>query len=519
MELVFGSEAIRSYKRLAYKEWFAIAEFVDNSTQAYFDNQALLDEAFQRRGESLEVSIIYNRTEDTLTIKDNSIGMDAEELEAALMIAAHHPKENSRCRYGMGMKTSAIWLGEKWEIKTKKLGNPTEYSVTVDVEQVANGNNTLNPEQRPADDPDDHYTEVTIREMHWKINTVKISRIKQFLSSIYRCDIASGKLNLFWQNDPLTWEGFDNRILRDEATNNPYKLPLDFDVEGKRVHGWVAVLESGGRPYAGFSVLQNNRVIKGYPDAWRPASIFGQVDGSNDLINQRITGELNLDGFEVSHTKDEITFYGDEEDELQKKLAEACKPYIDKARSYRKNDKRQVTDVEVDDAVSQLVNDLSNEALVDSFNLFETPSPEVIEHTKKTIVDEAKRKPHRQIRVGDVDLVLRIDRNMSPNDPYCTLDISADAGLIVVVNLAHPYMVLLNNNLADYLRQCVFDGLAEWKASTKATGKVEPDRIRVIKDQLLRASYRIHDEPAPEATVGDVTDEIPTDDEGSEDPQ
>ena len=48
IDLVIGTEAIRSYKRLSYKSWYALAEFVDNSTQSYFDHQAELDEALPR---------------------------------------------------------------------------------------------------------------------------------------------------------------------------------------------------------------------------------------------------------------------------------------------------------------------------------------------------------------------------------------------------------------------------------------------------------------------------------------
>lgn len=39
-----GFDAITSYKRLAYTPWHAIAEFVDNSTQSYFNNREQLDE-------------------------------------------------------------------------------------------------------------------------------------------------------------------------------------------------------------------------------------------------------------------------------------------------------------------------------------------------------------------------------------------------------------------------------------------------------------------------------------------
>ena len=38
-QLVLGLDVIRSYKRLSYTIWHAIAEFIDNSTQSYFNNR------------------------------------------------------------------------------------------------------------------------------------------------------------------------------------------------------------------------------------------------------------------------------------------------------------------------------------------------------------------------------------------------------------------------------------------------------------------------------------------------
>ncbi|MGH9044701.1 MAG: hypothetical protein ACRDVP_07720, partial [Acidimicrobiales bacterium] len=64
-------------------------------------------------------------------------------------------------------------------------------------------------------------------------------------------------------------------------------------------------------------------------------SVFGQIEGSNDLVNQRLTGEINLDGFEVSHTKDDIQWMGDEEDQVQDQLKEICADYRDSALKHR----------------------------------------------------------------------------------------------------------------------------------------------------------------------------------------
>ena len=49
MKLELGLDVLRSYKRLPYKAWHALAEFVDNSTQSYFNNKAALDKCTTRK--------------------------------------------------------------------------------------------------------------------------------------------------------------------------------------------------------------------------------------------------------------------------------------------------------------------------------------------------------------------------------------------------------------------------------------------------------------------------------------
>src|SRR5207237_6117621 len=115
-----------------------------------------------------------------------------------------------------------------------------------------------------------------------------------------------------------------------------YKKSFDFKVNGKRVYGWVGILAKGSRAKAGFSVLHSDRVVKGWPDAWRPESLYGQIQGSNDLVNQRLVGEIHLDAFDVSHTKDDILWVGDDEEKVEKELLKRCADYRDTAKRFRK---------------------------------------------------------------------------------------------------------------------------------------------------------------------------------------
>lgn len=162
VQLKLGLEHIRSYKRLAYTAWHAFAEFVDNSTQSFFDNRAALEAAYDVEDDLLTVSIVLDRDSDLIRIADNAMGMSYAELERALHVGMPPENPTGRSRYGMGMKTAACWFGDRWTVTTKKLGETVEHRVVVDVEQIASGSPDVNYSSREGLSPDLHYTIVEI---------------------------------------------------------------------------------------------------------------------------------------------------------------------------------------------------------------------------------------------------------------------------------------------------------------------------------------------------------------------
>jgi len=124
LKFEIGSQVVFQYRRLSYKSWYALAEFVDNSTQSYFANKAALDKALEKEQEPLAVRINYDSKSRQLLISDNAMGMSEEDLEAALRVG-HPPQDTSgRSEFGMGLKTAASWFGNEWTITTSKLGEP-----------------------------------------------------------------------------------------------------------------------------------------------------------------------------------------------------------------------------------------------------------------------------------------------------------------------------------------------------------------------------------------------------------
>ncbi|MBK8207225.1 MAG: ATP-binding protein [Planctomycetes bacterium] len=487
--LKIGPDIIRNYRRLSYTHWHALAEFVDNSTQSYANNRKALSAAYRKAESKLEVSIAYDKKRGLIRIYDNAMGMSFRELERALEMGRVPEDDSGRSQYGMGMKTAACWLGDTWTITTKRLGEADEHTVTIDVESVASGKADLGHKTK-AKDKDAHYTIIEIRSLHQKIAGRRLGKIKDFLSSMYRHDLTSGELHLEWDGKAL--EYLPEKDFLKAKDGQPYHRDFAFTIGKKKVHGWIAILKQGGRPKAGFSVLRRGRMIMGHPDAWRPESIYGQMLGSNDLVNQRIVGEIHLDDFDVSHTKDDILWSADEEDQLQEKLKECAQDFMKIAKDHRTKggDSRGPNEAEVQSAVDRLRTEMESKEFVDKVQLTEVPAPEVLKKAMKPVIDSmASEEPTFHGKIGNTTYKVYLSDEHSPFDPYFVTDVGK-SDIMVMVNKRHPHFSELRGAEAvySYLCHCVYDAIAEWQCYRKQAD-VKHDTVKYMKDSLLRLPF------------------------------
>jgi hypothetical protein len=491
MQLELGLDVIRSYKRMAYEPWTALGEFVDNSTQSYFNNKEALDKAFAAAGEQLTIGIVYEKDGAGLfRITDNAMGMSNEELVHAMHVGLPPFYAEGRSRYGLGMKQAACWFGNKWKIITKKLGETVEYTVSLDVEKAAEGDGDLHEMEVTGLSPDSHYTRIEITDLNQRPQTRTQTKIKQFLTGMYSLDIQNGLLTLTWQGSPLNAEN-DWTFVKN-SLGEDLRKPFEMEVNGKRAWGWVGVLDVGGRSKAGFAIAHNNRMIRVWPTAWRPDDIYGSTEGSNDLVNQRLIGVIHLDKFDVSHTKDAIHWVGDEEDQVQRKLKEICADYRETARQTKKGRNHQEAAIQV--AARVLQQELQSAELVDLIDA-QPPEPTIIaqdetillEETDTTLADFKASFMHAGI---PVDVIGKLDSTKSPNDPYVLCEATQDDRIVVVINMNHPQVgTIEENGLLNYFRYCTYDALAEWRA--RRQGTIEPSTIRKLKDSFLRVQFDI----------------------------
>ena len=90
---------------------------------------------------------------------------------------------------------------------------------------------------------------------------------------------------------------------------------------------------------------------------------------------------------------------------------------------------------------------------------------------------------------------------MSPNDPYVCSDSTKTDEITVIVNISHPYwrtQLAGPESIRDYLRQCMYDAVAEWQARKKAS-TIDPGTVKCLKDGLLRVPVEMesHAEEEP----------------------
>ncbi|SIN35504.1 ATP-binding protein [Micromonospora cremea] len=496
MKIVLGNEAIRSWRRLSYKAWYAFAEFVDNSTQSFFDNKEVLKRVLAEEGRQLEVYITYDSKLKVIRIVDNAMGMNEQDLVNSLYIGRPPQNVSGRSEYGLGMKTAASWFGNVWSVTTKKLGEREELSVVVNVDKVAEGQDDL--ELRRLEKPEDqHYTIIEISLLNHFLNGWAIKNTREFLASMFREDLRDGFLDLRFNDNkletPFTPDDSSFLVRLDET---PYKAIVNTTIGGKPVTGYVGVMRPGvaSRRLAGFNVVRRGRCVQGWLDAWRPEDIFG-AGGRNDLVNQRLTGELVVDEFTASHTKDAILWQNDEEEELIKYLQQVANEHelIHVARHHRGEDAVVASASEREAAREQMRATMTSPDMVDAINVEEVPPAELESIVAEPLqVAASGDEPDVTIPLGG-DLRVEIYWHEGHiNDPYYTYWIVESGSLKVAINESHPGYTELENAAAivAYSKHCAFDAIAEWKCRLKQSS-VQPESVKQIKDHYYRVSAAI----------------------------
>ena len=340
-----GVKMLAVLSSVNYSPWFAIAEFVDNSIQSFLDYE---DKIKRWEGDKakLKVEIELDSAEGgSLIVRDNAAGIHETDYHRAFRPADIPPNTSGLSEFGMGMKSAACWFSPIWEVRTTALGEVVEKTVRFDIDKIVEDNlGELDIESRPIE-PSTHFTEIRLSNLHRPPQGKTIRKIQEYLASIYRVFIREGFLDLHFRGRALSYE--EPEILYAPFHKNESEAPqswrkeINFDFGGGlRVHGFAALRETMASPN-GFSLFRRKRLIQGVGDEPYLPAFIGALHHS---LARRLFGELHLEGFDISHTKD--GFQWDENEEpflelLQEKLEEVPTPLLSQGRNFLARSKTQ----------------------------------------------------------------------------------------------------------------------------------------------------------------------------------
>ena len=331
-------------RHLNYKPWFALAEFIDNSIESYVQHIKELKKVDGGDG-SLKVKIeLESSNEGTLIIRDNAAGIHQEDYQRAFRPAQLPVDTTGLSEFGMGMKSAACWFSPKWHVRTTALGEATEKIVRFDIEKIVRDElEELSVSTRPANEIH-HYTEIVLTNLFTFPQTKTLTKMKEHLTDIYRIFIREGVLGLNFDTISLAHSHPEILVAPpkwDEARPSiTWKKEFEFDFGlNLRAHGFAAIRETASVKKAGFALFRRKRLIQGSGDeTYRPFRIFGH---SNSYRFQRVFGEVHLEGFNVSHTKDGFQWDDCEDtflDVLRDELEKDPMPILRQAEAFRKKE-------------------------------------------------------------------------------------------------------------------------------------------------------------------------------------
>lgn len=287
------------------KVWNALAEYIDNSIQSYLNHKTILNNINQDG--KLTVSIDIDFENDTIIIEDNAFGITKDDYQRAFELANIPLDNNGLNEFGMGMKVSSIWLSNIWKVETSAYGEPVNKTLIFNLQAVVDNEDLELPVLEEECNADIHYTRITLTNLSAnKPSPRQLSYIKKHITSIYTQQLREGILNLIINGEQMEYQ--ELKFLNAPHYTSPdgepvlWKKDINFSAGKYSVKGFIGILEiMSTSTDNGFLLFRRGRVIgSSYDDRYRPKVLCGQ-EGSPQY--KRIFGELHLNGFDVSFTK------------------------------------------------------------------------------------------------------------------------------------------------------------------------------------------------------------------------
>jgi hypothetical protein len=481
-----------------------MAEFVDNAIQSFLSHRQAL-EAVEGKNCKLRITIELSTLDNgRIIIRDNAAGIHEHDYQRAFKTAAVPADRSGLSEFGVGMKSAACWFARRWSVRTSAIGEDVERLITFDVGTIVRDSiEDILPVEAPAPFSS-HFTEVTLYDLNSIPQGRTIGKIKEHLASIYRIFICQGILELRFNDDLLTYLQpnvlIANHFKHEAGTPITWRKDINLDFGGGlRVYGYAALRETASTSGAGFALFRRNRLIQGSADdGYRPEQIFRKA---NSFTYQRLFGELHVEGFDVSHTKDGIQWAEHEDiflEFLKEQLNASPIPLLDQAEGYRVRPKP----VDVQKGAQN--------ALDSTAKVIERDVPAVMEPQLQT--KPAENPPPLVLPPATVASERTIDLSFNDALWRIVIELSTDAAigdwltvsdqitseqdgkgntvrkLVIRLSLAHPFMDRFSGPEVEQIEPLlrVAAALALAEISAREGGVRKAGTIRMYLNDLLR---------------------------------
>lgn len=482
-------DILNGYQRESYKPETAIAEFVDNSTASYYQNKKeieLLNPDFV-----LKISIRYDSIKKNLYVEDNAWGMNLDTFKDALTIAKKPKIQGGRNEYGMGLKKAASWFGKNWSVRTKGYGESNEYFSEIDIDElILSKSNEVNVKTLPKI-LSSHYTYIKINKLCRNITQTSIDKLKKDLSSIYRNDINTGKIEIYVNGEKLTYEEPSFLEENIDGVKKIWKKEFEdsimFDNIEYKFKGFVALRETGSYKETGFALLRRGRVIiGGFDKNYKPRNIF---KNNNDFVSLRLFGEVHLDDFPVTQAKDNFDWdLNGLEEIFQKKLEGICAEYIFQAKNYRSKNEKILTHIDAKQA--KVIGDETIFDLSKISNDFISVTPK-IEISTKTQEDNSEISSYTMyVNIMDDQYCISVSFNNDENAKLIDVK-TQERDIDIVFNTNFPYFDSVNADInfikviQKYLILFIVSEIISERSLADNDGKIKPYVIRETLNTVL----------------------------------
>lgn len=372
---------LRTLGEIPFQPWQCIAELIDNSIDAFLDNEEILAER--------KITVAWSKDsvpmqQRTLEVCDNAQGMTLEQMQNAVRAGySSNDPINNLGLFGMGFNIATARLGELTTISSTRVGDEYWVSLTLDFDALLrSGRFEVPVTYEKKYDRNEHGTRIIVSKLKSGIPetlSMKENDIRRILQKVYSPLLTSTDIVIIvkgkqliaqphcvwsdsryvvWEKRPVPAyiqidhsfgvQHFDvskNRYLtQDEIdvlladANNGKPIPAHIVPREKRVHGWIGIQRYSNPDDFGIDFIRNGRKILMsdkslfyYENPWTGTKEIQYPVELGSTVGGRIIGELHVDYLLPTYQKNDF----DRTDYSWRQTIEyicGVGPYLPKAR-------------------------------------------------------------------------------------------------------------------------------------------------------------------------------------------